>query len=480
MKVSRFPSAAAIAIALTCLSPVPVHAQEPVVQTTAVATSDDWRENYAYAVGLQAVIYGYPAVKALNMRYSMVEKVVSVIDTPVNALFHNRRAADPTDANHSSVASDFLYSVAWYDVRREPVVITVPDSGDRYYSVQFMEFYSDIFAYLGTRATRGKAGNYMLVDADWEGETPAGIASVIRAPTPTGAVLVRVGFRDDRTKLKPAHQLQDASSVRTFSKWLADDPLPATDRDVVDPAAPGSSLAFYVSLNRAMTENPPPAKDRAIVSLLRSVGLGTGQSDDLSQLDAGTRRGLERAFKDGMNLLSQTSIAGGETKIVNHWAYNQMTWGRTGENDDFLTRSATQSFSGFLEHKIEEVVKLRAHFDGDGEILDGSSGRYVLHFGPNEIPEAKAFWSVTVYNAEYNLFANPLERYSIGSLDKGLRYDKDGGLTFYIQADAPAKQYMSNWLPVPKAPFNLFLRAYLPGEDLIGQEYVPPAVTKVN
>jgi hypothetical protein len=447
--------------------------------TSANTTSKDWRENYAYAVGLQAVIYGYPAVKALNMRYGMVERPVGIINTPINQLFHNRRAADASDTNNSSSATDFLYTVGWYDVRREPVVVSVPDSGDRYYSVQFMEFYSDIFAYIGTRATGGKAGSYMLAGVDWKGETPAGITGVIRAPTPTGAVLIRVGFRDDRSKLSPVHKMQDASDLRPLSKWLSRDMSPATDRNVVDPAAQGSHLAFYVSLNRAMTENPPPAKDRALTSLLRSVGLGPGQGKDLSKLDPGTRRGLERALKDGMALLSQVAIAGGDVKMVNYWAYNPSSWGRTGASDDFLIRGATQSFSGFLEHHIEEVVKLRAHHDGNGANLDGSSGRYTLHFAPDQIPEAKAFWSVTVYNAEYNLFANPLGRHSYGSVDKDLRYDRDGGVTFYLQADAPVGQAKVNWLPVPKAPFNLFLRAYLPGESLIRQTYLAPAINKV-
>ena len=449
-------------------------------QTSADATARDWRENYAYAVGLQAVIYGYPAVKALNMRYGMVEKPVSVIDTPINQLFHLRRAADSTDANHSSPATDFLYSVSWYDVSREPVVVTVPNSQDRYYSVQFMEYYSDIFAYVGTRATGGKQGNYLLAGSDWKGETPAGISGVIRAPTPTGAVLIRVGFRDDRSKLAPVYKMQDAFDMRPLSKWQARDTSPSTERDVVNPAAPGTPLAYYVNLNRAMTENPPPTKDRAMVSLLRSVGLGPGQSDDLSKLDAGTRRGLERALKDGMALISQTAIAGGDVKIINQWAYNPPSWGRTAMSDDFLIRSATQSFSGFLEHHIEEVVKLRAHYDGDGEALDGSKGNYVLRFGPDQIPQAKAFWSVTVYTDEYNLFANPLGRYSFGNVDKDLKYDKDGGVTFHLQAEAPTKKLKANWLPVPKAPFNLFLRAYLPDDTLIQQTYAPPAVMKVN
>lgn len=475
MKQKRHGAILAAALQIAVLPSA--SAQTLAVEATA---STDWRENYAYAVGLQAVIYGYPVVKALNMRYGMVEKPVGVINAPINQLFHIRRAADATDTNSSSSATDFLYTVSWYDVRREPVIISVPDSGDRYYSVQFMEYYSDIFAYLGTRATFGKAGNYMLVGSDWKGDLPAGIKSIIRAPTPTGAVLIRIGFRDDRSKLVPVHAMQDASDMRPLSKWLARDMSPSTERDVVDPAAPASPLAFYVNLNRAMTENPPPAKDRAIVSLLRSVGLGPEQSDDLSRLDAGTRIGLERALKDGMALIKQTAISGGNVKTVNHWAYNPVSWGRTGESDDYLIRSATQSFSGFLEHHIEEVVKLRAHHDSDGNILDGSTARYVLHFTKDQIPQAKAFWSVTVYTAEYNLFPNPKGRYSYGNVDQDLKYDKDGGVTFHLQADAPTIGLGANWLPVPKAPFNLFLRAYLPDESLIKQSYVPPEIRKVR
>lgn len=473
---------AIIAMAVHIGASSAIVAQTPPAATGAAADtrSNDWRENYAYAVGLQAVIYGFPAVKALNMRYGMVEKPVGTIDTPINQMFHLRRAADATDANHSSPATDFLYSVSWFDVRREPVVVSVPDAADRYYSVQFMEYYSDIFAYVGTRATGGKAGSYLLVGADWTGETPAGITGIFRSPTPTGAVLIRIGFLDDRSRLAPVYRLQNASDMRPLSKWLARDISPSTDRDVINPAPQGTPLAFYINLNRALTENPPPAKDRPIVALLASVGLGPGQSDDVSKLDAGTQRGLERAFKDAMALLSQTAIAGGDVKTVNQWAYNPISWGRTGESDAFLIRSATQSFSGFLEHHIEEVVKLRAHYDSTGAVLDGSKGNYVLRFGPDQIPQAKAFWSVTVYNDEYNLFANPQGRYSFGSVDKDLMYDRDGGVTFNLQAEAPATKSSTNWLPVPKAPFNLFLRAYLPQEDLIKQTYVPPAVMKVN
>ena len=103
----------------------------------------------------------------------------------------------------------------------------------------------------------------------------------------------------------------------------------------------------------------------------------------------------------------------------------------------------------------------------------------VIRFEPGQLPEAKTFWSLVVYDEMYDLVDNRLGRYSRGSVDREMKYDKDGGLTLYLQADAPERKLMGNWLPIPKGKFNLFLRAYLPGQDLIDQSYVPPVVRKM-
>lgn len=473
MKVRTAVSCMALSLAM------PLAAQAPATPSAATQQATDWRETYAYNVGMEAVVFGYPIVKNVAVRFAQVENIAGAVKTPLNQWFHVRRASDETDKVHSSVTADLLYSVAWFDLRKEPVVVTVPDSPGTYYSVQFMEMYSDIFAYLGTRQTGGKAGSYLLVGPGWTGETPAGIAGVIHSPTPTGMLLLRTGFAD-RTKLEEAFSIQDGNRVAPLAKWLAGDTSPGSDHDVIDPAAPGSSpLPFFVSLNRGITENPPPARDAGIVAQLASVGLGPNQSDDFSKLDPATRKGLQRAMIDGLALLRQVSVAGGNAKKVNGWAYGQKDWGRTAERGDYLTRSANQSFSGMQEHWIEEVVKLRAHHDGDGDLLDGAKHGYTLHFSADQIPEARAFWSVTVYDSDYDLVGNPIHRFALGSLDKTMRRDKDGGLTIYLQADPPAKKLTANWLPVPKGPFNLFLRAYLPGEALQKQDYVPPAVRKM-
>lgn len=131
------------------------------VQSGPAQPAADWRETYAYTVGMQAVICGWPIVKNATVRYHMIEKPNGQADMPLNTWFHSRRAQDYRDKIHSSVTADLLYSAAWFDVSREPLVITVPDSPSLYYGIQMMEMYSDIFAYVGTRATGGKAGKHL-------------------------------------------------------------------------------------------------------------------------------------------------------------------------------------------------------------------------------------------------------------------------------------------------------------------------------
>ena len=248
---------------------------------------------------------------------------------------------------------------------------------------------------------------------------------------------------------------------------------------MIDPADRKSDpLWFFTTLNRGMTENPPPEKDQPIVAGLATVGLGPNQSDDLTRLDEPTKAGLRRAMADGLGLLAAVAKTGGNAKTVNQWVYGAQDWGRTAASNDFLTRAATQSFSGMQEHYVEEVVKLRAHHDSTGALLNGADAKYVLRFPKGGLPQARSFWSITLYDERYDLAANDINRYSRGSPDQDLKYGVDGSLELYIQAEPPTADKRGNWLPAPKGPFNLFLRAYLPDESLIRQTYTPPPVVR--
>jgi hypothetical protein len=82
--------------------------------------------------------------------------------------------------------------------------------------------------------------------------------------------------------------------------------------------------------------------------------------------------------------------------------------------------------------------------DGDGKKLSGSN-RYIIRFDKGAEPKVKAFWSITMYNLNYNLVANRINRYSVGDRS-GMTRDADGGLTIYVQKNSPGADKESNWL----------------------------------
>jgi hypothetical protein len=88
----------------------------------------------------------------------------------------------------------------------------------------------------------------------------------------------------------------------------------------------------------------------------------------------------------------------------------------------------------------------------------------------------RAFWSVTLYDDRGYLLANPLERYAIKSGDD-LAHEADGSLVIYLSPEDPGAPHRANWLPTPDhQPFELSLRAYWPGDDLLEGRWTPPPV----
>jgi hypothetical protein len=435
----------------------------------------DWRETWAYLIGMQAYAYGFPALYYTNLRFGMVRQPQGVIDTPLNTLFHVPRLSDHNDQYGGSPMRDAIYSVAWLDLRTEPVVIHAPDSGERYVSIQLAEFYSDLFGYVGPSVNGGRAQTALVVGPQWQGVAPAGIDTVLRSPTPSAFLVARVSTPggDD---LIAARALQERSWIKPLSALQSG--LPTLEvREVLAPSGPDQPLADFRTMNAALRENPPPAGDEALLRQFAQVGLGPLATTAMDDLDVATQRGLARALVDGPKLLANVALSGGNTKQVAGWFYGDKHWGRMAAAGDYLGRASPQAFSGILEHWIEQSTKLRTFVDADGGDLSGEH-RYVLRFGKDEMPQARAFWSITLYDERFNMADNPIGRYGIGSLTEGLSFGADGALEILLQHERPAPALQANWLPTPAGKFNLFLRTYLPGPGVMDQSYAPPPVRK--
>jgi hypothetical protein len=119
--------------------------------------------------------------------------------------------------------------------------------------------------------------------------------------------------------------------------------------------------------------------------------------------------------------------------------------------------------------------------DADGKPYEGTN-KYVMQFDKGQMPPADAFWSLTMYDAEYFFVANKLNRYTLSSRNK-FKLNKDGSVDLYIENASPGKDKEANWLPAPEGKFVLMLRLYWPKEtppSIIDGSWKPPAVKKVE
>jgi len=445
-----------------------------------ITAATDWREDYAYLVGMQAYIYGYPALRYTRDRYYMVEKPTGIVQIRVNEFFHVTRLADSSDKYSNSPNNDTIYSLSWIDLGDEPVVMHAPRGDGRYVDIELADFYSDVFGYVSPHMHDGKAVTYLIVGPGWDGPIPEGqFDGVLRAPTPWVWTVARV-YTSGGDDLAIARKIQSEFVVAPLSQWKSGEITPSTRHDVLDPfPAENDPLADFRTMNAAMRENPPPGRDAAFMREFARVGLGPLATVSLDDLDENTRKGLVRALKDGNALLDKLADAGGDTKVVNNWFYGDKNWGRMAERGDFLGRASPQAYAGGIEHWVEMAAKLRTFADADGQVLNGEN-RYVLHFDKDQVPTARAFWSITVYDDKFNLAENDFNKYLVSSTSKDLVYGKDGSLEIYLQQDQPEQAMRANWIPLPKGDFNLFFRFYLPNQSMIDQSYVPPPVRRVT
>lgn len=98
---------------------------------------------------------------------------------------HYPKLVDPEYQYGTSMNRDTLYSIAFSYVGEEPLVFTIGDNPDgRYYSIEFTEWYTDAFGYMGSRTTGDEAAAFLVHGPGWQGEVPAGVDKVLESPTP--------------------------------------------------------------------------------------------------------------------------------------------------------------------------------------------------------------------------------------------------------------------------------------------------------
>ena len=458
----------------------------------------DWREDYAYHLGMQAYIFSYPWIYLPEVRYLWVvgnepKNHKLVMYAALNHFWHAQNIMTSDYQDGGAPNNDTMYSETWMDVGKEPIILSHPDMGDRYFTFEITSMTSDNFGYVGARTTGSKAGNFAIVGPNWKGKLPPDVKSIapsdgtkglakstpyIVSPTNTVLMLGRTAVMGSKD-VAAVRKLQTQYKLTPLSQWGKAKVTVPENRDVWKPYdRKTDSLAEWKTINRAMTEDPPLAQNAAIVAQFKDIGVGPGQ--DVTKMDEATKRGLARAAKDGRALMTRIEAAGGYGRKVNGWAVPAMTIGSAGYLNDFTTRGALQCMEGLIANDPEEAIYPNTHGDSDGNELNGANN-YTLTFASGKLPDVKYFWSLTLYDDTNNLVKNPINRWAISSNSGGYKLAADGSLTLYVQNESPGKDKESNWLPAPsQGKFWVILRTYGPGKSLLDGTWEIPPLTKVK
>ncbi len=496
MKTKQLLSIAlAVMMAISTLVTPALAADKPHGTTGPKAfPATDWREDYTYNLGMQAYIFGYPWVFLPEVRHAWVVTNEPKKDVTfymgLNRWWHGRKTLTPEYRQGGAPNNDTLYSFTILDLDKEPLILSVPDMGDRYYTFEMASATSDNFGYVGKRTTGSKAGNYLIAGPGWDGKLPKGVqlpapsdglkavGGKVTSPTNTVYMFGRTAVHgaDDAPAV---NKIQDQYKLTPLSLWgKKNAKLPPADHNVFKPYDKKTDpLADWKTMNKEMTANPPLAKYAALVEQFKTIGIGPGM--DVTQMDAATQKGLVRAAKDGFELLLRIGHQNAGGKQVNGFGYPPKTLGSAGYFGDLPTRAAMQCREGIISNDPEEAVYINTHSDYDGSKLNGAN-QYTLKFDAGKLPKVKEFWSLTMYDLTNNLVKNPINRYAIGSLSGGFKKAADGSLTLYLQNESPGKDKEANWLPAPKGDFWVVFRNYGPGKGLIDQTWEMPGLVKVK
>jgi hypothetical protein len=179
---------------------------------------------------------------------------------------------------------DTLYSIAWLDLRHEPVVLSVPDTGDRYYLMPMLDAWTNVFAAPGTRTTGNSVANFAITGPNWQGSLPAGVQH-IEAPTNMVWIFGRtqVNGKDD---LPAVSQLINQYKLAPLSAWGTDYTPPEVPVgpgvDISEPMAQVEQIdefTFFKTLAELMVDNHPTANDAPLLDEIKVLGFEPGKFD---------------------------------------------------------------------------------------------------------------------------------------------------------------------------------------------------------
>lgn len=422
----------------------------------------------------EAYDYAYPTFALSQFRWKALNERGNRTSTTLNTFVHQRAMTTPDDTWAASPLVDCLYSTAWLDLTMGPVILTTPDTHDRYYVLTLIDYFSNTFMSAGARTTGTAPQKYLVVGPDWNGLSPEGV-KVVRSPTNDVYINLRV-FIDG-----PADQVA-ANAVQSGFSLHQEKPAPSRRPSPIKPVR-GDLENYIAVVNQAIANNPPPKQDDELTRRFRAVGI-CGADCGWEKLPENVRKAWRENFDRLTHQFDQALDRPwtGRPGWINY-APPGSKMGSAARRDYHRRASEISHGTGMLGLAPAEATYAGAGYGDDGQALVGSK-KYRLHIPPGGIP-SNVFWSVTLYEFKHGsefLTPNPLNRHRVGSRTPEFFRNADGSIDVWIQSTPPAGKKATNWLPSPSndGRFWLIARSYGPKSEVLEGKFSLPPVEVVQ
>jgi DNA sulfur modification protein DndE len=460
----------------------------------------------ALVYGADAYVYGYPLVlegMTKKIATNVPNTAANPFRAPVNQFVHGTFPnASFTDVVLPSTST--LYVEAWLDLKAEPIVMHLPDIGDKFYVIQVLEAWTDVggsnpccvggncnsFCSLGSRYGT-TPGDYAFVGPDWTGgPLPAGITRTIQMPTNLGWIIGRLFTTGTDADL---NLIENVYWPQVTLTPLSHYPPPYTPPDQpVDPNVDMNTPpldqvnamdapTFFGMLADLMMDNPPHAADTNTLKRLAKIGLVPGQPFDWDQFNRPMKAALQASIKAGIAIMNNAPPL---SPTTTKW---QMPLSLGVYGTQYLERALIAK-EALGANYFADAIYGGTTLDSDNNPLTGANN-YTLHFEKDALPpvNSNSFWSITLYNMpKENLFNGPIDRNAVGwpeIQNNTLTFNDDGSLDIFVQQTAPGPEGSlpyTNWIPAPPGAYQLFLRMYWPDLDALKNSgpnnWIPPFV----
>lgn len=426
--------------------------------------------------------FAYPMILFYSTQRAMTNTETVVTNNgpmraPINQLVSANHFPDAKDHTVIRMNVDTYYTSCWMNLEKEALVFQIPNTNNRYYLMPMLDAWSNVFFCPGKRNTGTKEQTYLITGPEWKGTVPSGIQQV-KAPTNMIVLLGRTQVNSKEDGASTVRKIQEGYKITPLSFYgKSYSPPKGTIDTSVPRKAPGdaviemSTIDFFNTFNKLLIVNPTLKRDSLIVKRLARIGIAPGEKFDISKFSQAVQDSIIALPNWAKTEMAKSGI--GSSKAINGWSLEH---GLGDYGTNYKIRAGV-AYTGWGANLDKDAMYPSSVVDADGEAYDGSKYKYILHFDKGQTPPTNAFWSLTMYDATGFFYDNILNRYAIGDRNP-LHKNEDGSVDIYIQNEAPDNEKKNNWLPAPKAPFNLLLRVYWPKDEMINGNWKIPPVKK--